>query len=76
MGKPLDGPPEIRRWNLELYIAAHNPGTARRFARDFSDTQTGGLIRIIAFNGGRVEPEHRDELDKVNGARLGSAEKA
>jgi hypothetical protein len=60
---------------LEMTVAL-NPGTACRFARGFR------IRRQAAYSGyrvsipGRVEAEHRCELDKVNGAGAGSVEKA
>jgi hypothetical protein len=55
---------------------ALNPGTARKFARDFRIRRQAAYSRYRVSIPGRVEPEHRGELAKVNGAGPGSAEKA
>jgi hypothetical protein len=55
---------------------ALNPGTARRFARDFRLRRQAAYSRYRVSIPGRVEAEHRGELAKVNGASAGSTEKA
>jgi hypothetical protein len=46
---------------------ALNPGTARRLARDYRIRRQAAYSRYRVSIPGRVEAEHRDELDKVNG---------
>ena len=66
---------ETAAWNPGKTVAL-NPGTARRFARDFRIRRQAAYSRYRASIPGRVEPEHRGELAEVNGAAAGSAEKA
>jgi hypothetical protein len=55
---------------------ALNPGTARKFARDYRIRRQAAYSRYRVSIPGRVEAEDRRELAKVNGAGPGSAEKA
>jgi hypothetical protein len=45
---------------------ALNPGTARNFARDYRIRRQAAYSRYRVSIPGRVEAEHRGELDKVN----------
>jgi len=47
---------------------ALNPGTARKFARDFRLRRQAAYSRYRVSIPGRVEAEHRGESAKVNGA--------
>ena len=65
---------ETAAWNSEKTVAL-NPGTARKFARDFLIRRQAAYSRYRVSIPGRVEPEHRGELDKVNGAGAGAPKK-
>jgi hypothetical protein len=54
---------------------ALNPGTARRFARGFRKRTQAAYSRYRVSIPGRVKPEHRGELAKVNGAGGGRPKK-
>src|SRR6202044_3052394 len=68
-----DGKKTLSLWQipplgiLEKAVAL-NPGTARRSARDFRIREQAAYSRYRVSIPGRVEPEHRDESAKVNGA--------
>jgi hypothetical protein len=66
---------ETAAWILRKTVAL-NPGTARKFARDFWIRRQAAYSRYRVSIPGRVKPEHRGELAKVNGAAAGSVEKA
>jgi hypothetical protein len=65
-----------RRLDSQIKAAAINPGTARKFARDFRKRRQAAYSRYRVSIPGRIKPEHRGELDKVNGAGAASVEKA
>jgi hypothetical protein len=67
---------ENRRLESRIKTVALNPGTARKYARDFRIRRQAAYSRYRVSIPGRVEAEHRGELAKVNGAGAGSAEKA
>jgi hypothetical protein len=67
---------QIPPLGISKKTVAINPGTARKFARDFRIRRQAACSRYRASIPGRVAGEHRDELAKVNGARAGSVEKA
>jgi hypothetical protein len=61
---------------LSEKTVALNPGTARKFARDFRIRRQAAYSRYRVSIPGRVKPEHRGDWAKVNGAGAGSVEKA
>ncbi len=64
-----------RRLGSEMAVAL-NPGTARKFARDYRIRRQAAYSRYRVSIPGRVEAKHRGELGKVNGVGAPSAEKA
>src|SRR5260221_4148788 len=65
---------ETAAWNPGNNCRA-NPGTARKFARDFRIRRQAAYSRYRVSIPGRVEAEHRGELAKVNGAGAGTLKK-
>jgi hypothetical protein len=66
---------ETAAWILEKTVAS-NPGTARRFARGASIRGQAAYSRYRVSIPGRVTPEHKVEMAKVNVPAAGKPQKA